>query len=289
VSTSQRTNGGSDFWRNLVRAYVRYSPISRGKRYVMDTCAPLYLGSKELVSELPGGARVNVDLHEHVQRYIYFFGAYEKETVEWFRSVLAPGMTFLDIGAHVGQYSLIAAQAVGPNGRVHSFEPNPGSYRRLTANLALNDFRHARAHAMALSDQAGESTLFVPTDNNLGEASLQQCVDSDTTTVKVGTADSWMETADLGNPPRVDLIKIDVQGFEKHVIEGARGLLARFKPTVLCELEERWLRLAGTSCVELKQVVQGMGYTVNRATPGGLVPVDPNQIHYFENLILKPR
>jgi hypothetical protein len=58
---------------------------------------------------------------------------------------------------------------------------------------------------------------------------------------------------------------------------------------VLCEFEERWLRLAGTSCVELKQTVQGMGYTVNRVGPRGLSPVDEHEIHYFENLILKPR
>jgi len=291
VITSADRYGASDFWRNLVRAYVRWSPISRGKRFVMDSCAPLYLGSKDLISELPGGARINVDLHQHVQRYIYFFGAYEREMVSWFRRALAPGMTFLDIGAHVGQYSLIAAKAVGPNGRVHAFEPNPGSYRRLTANLALNDFRNAHAHPLALSDVPGPSTLFVPTNNNPGEASLQRCVETTaTTTVEVGTADAWMNSADLGEPPRVDLIKIDVQGFERRVLEGAARLLDRFRPTVVCEFEERWLRLAGTSSVELKQVVAGMGYTVHRLTRrGGLAPVALDEIHSFDNLILKPR
>lgn len=96
----------------------------------MEMTAPLYAASGPQVCELPGGARLSADLDEHVQRFIYFFGVYEEGTVRWFRETLRPGMVVLDIGAHVGQYSLIAAGAVGPNGRVHAFEPNPSSYRR---------------------------------------------------------------------------------------------------------------------------------------------------------------
>lgn len=126
-------------------AYVRWFPINRGKRQIC---------------ELPGGARLCADIGEHVQRWIYFFGVYEEDTVRWFRKQLGAGMVVLDVGAHVGQYSLIAATDVGPGGRVHSFEPNPISNRRLSANVDLNGFRNVTVHQLAASDTIGEATLY---------------------------------------------------------------------------------------------------------------------------------
>ena len=65
-------------------------------------------------------------------------------------------------------------------------------------------------------------------------------------------------------------------------------LLARFRPTIMCEFEERWLRLAGSSSVELKRKFRDMGYIVNRIARGGLEPVAANEVHFFENLVLTP-
>src|SRR5882724_6714622 len=113
------------FWRRVVFVYVRWCPLEKGKRKIMEALSPLYAASEPQICRLPGGAAIRVELAEHVQRWIYFFGVYEKDTVDWFRSNLRPGMVVLDIGANVGQYTLIAAGAVGPNGRVHAFEPNP--------------------------------------------------------------------------------------------------------------------------------------------------------------------
>jgi len=135
----------TQFWRNVIYAYVRFFPVNRGKRRIMELTAPLYAGSDPQLCELPGGARLRADLGEHVQRWIYFFGLYEEATVRWFRSFLRPGMVVLDVGAHVGQYSLLSASCVGPTGRVHSFKPNLVTYRLLSNNLALNDFRNVTA------------------------------------------------------------------------------------------------------------------------------------------------
>jgi len=109
--------------RSAPRIFVRHFPISRGKRRIVDTLAPLYASAGEDICLLPGGASIRVDPREHVQRFIYFFGAYERDSVDWLRKVLRAGMTVLDIGANVGQYLLIAASEVGPTGRVHGFEP----------------------------------------------------------------------------------------------------------------------------------------------------------------------
>jgi FkbM family methyltransferase len=276
-------------WRNMIYAYVRYFPVNRGKRRIMESTAPLYAGSEPQLCELPGGSRLRADLGEHVQRWIYFFGVYEEATVRWIRSFLRPGMVVLDVGAHVGQYSLLSASSVGPTGRVHSFEPNPVTYRLLSNNLALNDFANVTAHQLAVSDVIGEATLYVPGHDNLGEASLQECFRGmDAKTVKCVTIDDWASSADLGNPERIDLIKIDVQGLEGKVIQGAMHVLARFRPVIVCEFEERFLQSMGTSSVELKRNFSDLGYAANRITASGLVPAKLEEAHDFENLALLP-
>jgi len=273
----------------MVYAYVRYFPVNRGKRRIMELTAPLYAASEPQLCELPGGSRLRADLGEHVQRWIYFFGVYEEATVRWFRSFLRPGMVVLDVGAHVGQYSLLSASCVGPTGRVHSFEPNPVTYRLLSDNLALNDFKNVTAHQLAVSDATGDAKLYLPGHDNLGEASLQESIAGmNATMIKCVTIDDWASSADLGNPKRIDLIKIDVQGLEGKVIRGAMGVVARFRPTIVCEFEERFLRSMGTSSVELKRNFMDLGYTANRITPSGLVPVKLQEVHGFENLALLP-
>ena len=279
----------SQFWRNVIYAYVRFFPVNRGKRWIMELTAPLYASSDPQLCELPGGARLRADLGEHVQRWIYFFGFYEEATVRWFRSFLRPGMVVFDVGAHVGQYSLLSASCVGPTGRVHSFEPNPVTYRLLSNNLALNDFRNVTAHQLAVSDMSGEVTLYVPGHDNLGEASLQECIPGmNATTVKCVTIDEWACSADLGSLQRVDLIKIDVQGLEGKVIQGAMNVIRRFRPVIVCEFEERFLRSMGTSSVELKRNFSDLGYVANRIAASELVPVKLEEVHGFENLVLLP-
>jgi FkbM family methyltransferase len=277
------------FWRGVVRGYVRWSPLRRGKWRVMEALSPLYAASEPQIRRLPGGATIQLDLGEHVQRWIYFFGVYEKETVDWFRSNLRPGMVVLDIGANVGQYTLIAARDVGPHGRIHAFEPNPISYRRLASNIEINSFANVSTHALAVSDCAGEVTLYVPDHDNMGEASLQMSQTGQRNiTVRSVTIDEWARNADLGATPHIDLIKIDVQGLESAVLRGARQIMLRFRPIIICEFEERWLRDSGTSSVELKRMLSELSYSANRITSSGLSQVATDEVHNFENLVLVP-
>ena len=99
-----------------------------------------------------------VDLGEHVKVDL-LLRSVQKETVVWFRSVLRPGMTVLDVGAHVGRSTLIAASVAGPTGRIHSFEPNALALRRLASNIELNGFQNIHLHPVALSNASGEATL----------------------------------------------------------------------------------------------------------------------------------
>jgi FkbM family methyltransferase len=252
----------------------------------MEALSPLYITSAEQRVVLPGGAQMLVDLNEHVQRWIYFFGVYEEQTVRWFRNTISPGMTVLDVGAHVGQYALLAAAATGPSGQVHAFEPNPAAFLRLIANLKLNNYENLHAHQVALSDASGDADLYLPSNNNLGEASLLKFSKGlDTRTVQCVTLDEWAEAVSL---ERLDLIKLDVQGLEPKVITGAKRVLERFRPTLVCEFEERWLRGVGSSTPEFKRQLANLDYEPFRITGDGLKPVAEGVVHSFENLVLVP-
>ena len=99
------------------------------------------------------GARVIVSLNDRVGRLMWT-GCYEPELVALLRKVLDPGMTFVDVGAHIGYFSLIAAALVGEKGVVHSFEPDPDCFSRLVVNSSV--YSWVKTHNSAVADRNGE-------------------------------------------------------------------------------------------------------------------------------------
>ena len=186
------------------------------------------------------GSNLILDRRDLIQRQIYC-GTFEPFETRLVASYLRPGMTLVDVGANVGYFTLLGAQRVGPAGRVIAYEPSPYAYDRLSRAVRENGLAHVTAINAGLSDVPGRLPIYwdknsvnhtptmVPHDNpNL------QCVD-----VAVKTLDSEAESLALG---QIDLIKIDVEGYEPHVLEGARQLLAQRRVrAVLCEFNEHWL------------------------------------------------
>ena len=100
---------------------------------------------------------MRVNLADHVDRHIFYWGAYEPIESFLFLSSITPGMTVIDAGANIGQYTVLSAQAVGPGGRVLSFEPSPRNFARLEENVQMNEFRNVQLFRSALWDS--EATL----------------------------------------------------------------------------------------------------------------------------------
>ena len=105
----------------LVLGYVRNVPVGRGKHRLLSAAR------RFLVAELEPGLYIRVADLEWVERNVIRHGSYERDTMEVFASLLAPGMTVFDVGANVGPYALVAARRVGDRGSVHAFEPTPKS------------------------------------------------------------------------------------------------------------------------------------------------------------------
>lgn len=155
---------------------------------------------------------------------------------------------FLDVGANTGPYSLLAA-AASPHLEVYAFEPVPAVARQLAHNISLNPTLARRIHLVeaALSDQTSTGTIYehvnnrglLPTGSTIEEGVHDA---SDSTRVEIGliTLDEWVavasQSATRARPLRIDCMKIDVEGHERHTILGAEQTIAHHRPIIVIEL-----------------------------------------------------
>ncbi len=181
-----------------------------------------------------------LDVTEFTAGPLYFCGSpYEPITTAQLTGRLRPGQLFVDIGANHGYFTLLAAALVGPSGRVAAFEPNPRVFEQLRTHVRLNGFAdRVRLERCALGDQpAAAVPLYVSqVASNSGLSSLTpnaaalSCHDlSETATVPVTveTFDGWIAASRLlDRREAIDLVKIDVEGAESHVIAGMARTLA---------------------------------------------------------------
>lgn len=179
----------------------------------------------------PQGLLLEVIPSEVIGKPITLFGVYELAVTQLLCAYLKAGDTFVDVGANLGYYSILAAQAVGPGGRVVAFEPNDRVRSRLQRNAALNGFAQLQIRSEAVGETSGIVRLVEPSGSGNDGLSYVDTAGSSTTGVEVR---SVRLDAVLAQCPA--LIKVDVEGGEASVFAGARGLLERGDaPAILFE------------------------------------------------------
>ena len=196
---------------------------------------------------------------------------YSPELHELFREVLRPGMVVVDVGAHHGLFTQLAAALVGPSGRVWAFEPAPANFRVLRA--AVRAFPQVVPVQAALSDRHGEAWLTLDRDNSTQHSLEASNVGTRARRRRV-RALTLVEAlpADLD---RLDLIKIDAQGFDGAVLKGARALLKRHHPRVVFELWPAGWRAAGYEPDAVLASLASLDYALFKlSAKGGRRPED---------------
>jgi len=170
---------------------------------------------------------------QYVGRSFREYGQFSQGEVQLFTHFVKPGDVVLDIGANIGAHTLPLAQLTGEGGVVVAFEPQPILHQILSANLIMNSVPNALTYAMALGSQPG-TCIFPNLDywvlNNFGGISMDMTTEGDT--VPVGTLDAF-------NLDRVDFIKIDVEGHESEVLQGAAATLERCRPILYVENDRK--------------------------------------------------
>lgn len=229
-----------------------------------------YLPAYEGVVRLGDGLRFQVDTTSTIERSIFFVGDFHRALTAVLRAQVRPGDYCLDVGANVGFYTLKFAWWVGPTGRVAAFEPNPAMAARVEENLRLNAFEHVDVVRKAVHDTVGRLRFHVsanPLYSSVNAvADAQQVLD-----VEAITLDAYVAAAGW---PRVDAIKIDVEGHDCHVLLGAGEVLTRYRPLVTLEYDY------GTDpdvASEAFALLDRLGYTVQMVIfrTGQMLPFDP--------------
>jgi FkbM family methyltransferase len=224
------------------------------------------------VRPLLNGMAIEVDPLDMIGKHIIRSGCYEPDTMEFIRSYLRPGMVFLDVGAHVGQYTLVASGLVGSQGRAHAFEPHPLLYEALRRNVARNHCTNVVVNGTAVCASDGDSELVLATADNYGASSLAAGgADSGARShVRSVTLDSYVRMEGMS---RIDLIKIDIEGGELAALMGAGGVLRdHWDVALVVEICDRHARRFGYSVEDIEAHLRSQGFQLFRPLGGRLEP-----------------
>jgi FkbM family methyltransferase len=181
---------------------------------------------------------------------------YDLPTQLLLQQELKAGDTFVDVGANEGMITLLGSRLVGDAGKVIAFEPNPVPREILERSLRRNSIANVELHAAGLGDVEGELQLFVPRRNS-GEGSFT--APEDASAGYYSSCPVWIGDAVIGERlPR--LIKIDVEGFEAHVLRGLSGTLERARPIIVMEMIARHLARDGQTPEQICRWLGALGY-----------------------------
>jgi FkbM family methyltransferase len=225
------------------------------------TRAIAWKGGDALVSILSMLRRFEVSHDELLPLYKLemLIGTYESETVEICRKLISPGMTVLDIGAHIGYFTLLFSQLVGSKGRVFAFEPHPSNYRILMRNVKRRTLDNVTLIRKAVSDKQGYA-LFYETPLSVGHSLLPAKSYATQFPVEITSIDYFLRESAV---TLADFVKIDVEAGEPEVIEGMR-YLAEHSPnlSLILEYKRNLLAKRNYNPVELFHSIFSMGFDI---------------------------
>ncbi|MHB1424126.1 MAG: FkbM family methyltransferase [Gemmataceae bacterium] len=243
--------------RNPLAHCLRSLPI-KGRWRIASHLNRLFAADM-VTFNLNGVGRVTLDLGIEVQQHVYWAGLSRDDAaiVRLARTVLPSDGVFVDVGANVGLHTLSIAAHVSEGGAVVAFEPHPVNHRLLVRNLEQNRLRHAVAENLGLAE--AEATLIGSARGEGGNWSLASRGDYRFEVRLVRLDDYWRE-----HPlPRLDLMKIDIEGAEVRMLRGARRTIERFQPLIVFEVCPSWLEKMRTSAAELFAELVGHGYSIH--------------------------
>jgi FkbM family methyltransferase len=202
------------------------------------------------------GINLRVDIGDYIGHCIYFgFDGTEKKSYEKLFSLCREGFDIVDIGANIGYTSLVMS-AITRTGSVAGFEPDANNYQQALDNLKRNTRPNVNFYNMGLGEHPAVAYLEERTPDCRGANRI--AIDQKGIEIKLETLDQMFPQLNI---KKIDLIKLDVEGYELKILKGARELLKRFKPVLFIELDENNLSDQGDSAKDLILFLQQLGYT----------------------------
>ncbi len=275
--------------KNKIRLAAAASYGLRGLRRLM--------GAGDIVDVERHGLRWRLDLAEGIDIAIFLFGKFEPTTVAACGRLVQTSHVVLDIGANIGAHTLWLARMVGESGKVYAFEPTAYAFRKLSQNLALNPVLQGQVIAEQVMlvdrmDTAVTPEIYSSWPLNGGENLHAAHLGRPESTA--GARSETLESYTAGFA-RIDLIKLDVDGFECQVLEGGMGLLKKHKPIIVMELAPYVLEERGASLEQLLGLLSQGGYALYHLDGATAIAPDPARLRAMIphgaslNIVARPR
>jgi FkbM family methyltransferase len=212
--------------------------------------------------EFRPGLWMRLNVRDLVQQTIFLEGVWDPSLTNFIESFLHPGDVFIDVGAHVGYFTLLASRRVGPAGTVLSIEPNPFALRQLEQNVEHSHLQNVLIEHTACGESDDVVRLYLHTESNSSMASLfTESVSGDVAVeVPCTTLDRLCQVRGL---QRVKLVKVDVEGAEFFVLRGMKRIMRELRPVIVVELYPQLLEAVGTPLHEVEAFLKDLDYVLD--------------------------
>ena len=231
---------------------------------------------------------MKVDPSKAMGAAFYWMGFHEFNGWRFLHHHLKPTMTFVDIGANQGEYSLFAAKRL-TNGLVLAFEPVDHFFQQLSENISLNHFNNIRTFPFGLSNVTSQVPIYMGAQGAGEHEGLATIYQSSLRKRFIQNID--LKVLDNLEPGlglvRIDFIKIDVEGAELMVLKGSLKTIIKYKPWVMLEISEDTYRSAGYSVSDVREFFNSIGYSLYTIGRAGQL-TKANEIPSYCNVIFKP-
>ena len=227
------------------------------------------------------GINYKLDLYDYVDWWLYF--GIKEESRTKLEKLINSTDTIIDVGTNMGSTLMNFANLTTLSGEVHGFEPDSVNYKRCCENIKLNNFKNITLNNIGLGDKAGKFTMIINTPSNRGENRISATsINNNKETIEVITLDKYVSEKKLN---KVNLIKIDVEGFELNVLKGAINVLKQFKPLLFIELDDNNLKEQGYSASDLINYLLQLKYKIINAESNENINEKSNFINCHYDII----
>jgi FkbM family methyltransferase len=208
------------------------------------------------------GVSMDVDISDYVGHYLYF--GFKDEGHQKLYRLVKEGMKILDIGTNIGSTLLRFAKLTGGTGFIYGFEPDPINYKECLKNLSLNEFKNIKVSNIGLGNENNEFDLYEDSDGNRGgnRISFDRNNSKRKSRITVEKLDDWSKKNQVVD---IDLIKIDVEGFEYKALMGGEYLIRKNMPILFIELDDNNLKNVGDSAQGLVKLLEDWGYSIKNS------------------------
>jgi FkbM family methyltransferase len=191
-----------------------------------------------------------------IEENLYRFGTYEKGILNFIEKNLKQDQVFLDVGANIGLMSCFASKVLRESGKVLAVEANPKTREILHYNLKLNSCNNVSVFPLGLGNEQGKALFFENWEVNRGGASFlnQSSSENQGIEVEISTIDKLFEDQPI------DIIKIDVEGFELNVLQGGIASIEKHKPILIIEVSSNREHEIGVKPQEIRTFIMNLGF-----------------------------